>query len=107
MAALARRAVEPSGRPQTARMCCANWLVPQPSMVQWPELWTRGAISLTSSRPSLVTKKLDAEHAHVVERLDHALRPFPRGRGEGGRVICAGASVTSRMPLTWRFSTGS
>ena len=44
----------PSGRPQTARTCCSNWLTAQASMVQWPELCGRGASSLTSSRPSRV-----------------------------------------------------
>src|SRR6266436_2210343 len=44
--------VEPSGRPRTARRWFSNWLVTAPSMLQWPELWTRGAISLTRSSPS-------------------------------------------------------
>ena len=35
-----------------ARMCCSNWEVAAPSIVQWPELWTRGASSLTTSEPS-------------------------------------------------------
>ena len=30
--------VDPSGRPQTARSCCSNWLVMQASKVKWPEL---------------------------------------------------------------------
>ena len=40
-----------SGQPATARMCCSNWLVAQASSVQWPELWTRGAISFATSLP--------------------------------------------------------
>src|SRR5216683_2212283 len=43
--------VEPSGSPRTARRWFSNWLVTAPSMVQWPELWTRGAISLARSSP--------------------------------------------------------
>ena len=45
-------APEPSGSPQIARMCCSNWLVRAPSIVQWPLLWTRGASSFTTSEPS-------------------------------------------------------
>jgi len=45
-----RGAVDPSGQPSTARRWFSNWLVRAPSCVQWPELWTRGAISLTSRR---------------------------------------------------------
>ena len=41
-----------SGRPATARTCCSNWPSRQASIVQWPELCGRGAISLASSRPS-------------------------------------------------------
>ena len=42
------RPVKPGGRPQIARICCSNCDVTAPSIVQWPLLWTRGAISLTS-----------------------------------------------------------
>ena len=48
-------AVEPGGRPQIARTCCSNWEVTAPSIVQWPLLWTRGAISLTTG-PSALAK---------------------------------------------------
>ena len=41
--------VAPSGQPAIARICCSNCETAQASMVQWPELCTRGAISLTSS----------------------------------------------------------
>ncbi len=37
------------GQPATALICCSNCETRQPSWVQWPELWTRGAISLTIS----------------------------------------------------------
>ncbi len=40
----------PSGSPHTARRWFSNWLVIAPSIVQCPELWTRGAISFASSR---------------------------------------------------------
>ena len=40
----------PSGRPEIARRWFSNCDVIAPSMVQCPELWTRGAISLARSR---------------------------------------------------------
>ena len=43
--------VSPSGSPAIARTWFSNWLVTAPSMVQCPELCTRGAISLATSRP--------------------------------------------------------
>ena len=39
--------VEPSGMSATARRCCSNWLVSQPSCDQWPVLCGRIANSLT------------------------------------------------------------
>ncbi len=38
------------------RTCCSNWLVSHTSMVMWPELCGRGAISLATSEPSRSTK---------------------------------------------------
>ena len=52
---VAQGPVLPSGRSQMARKWFSNWLVTQPSMVQCPELCTRGAISLATRRP-LTTK---------------------------------------------------
>ena len=43
-------AVPPSGRPHTARSCWWNCEVSAASIVRWPELWGRGAISLASTR---------------------------------------------------------
>ena len=51
MAEWPRARVQPSGRPAMARTWFSNWLVSAPSMVQWPELCTRGAISLAMSLP--------------------------------------------------------
>ena len=42
-------------------------------MVQWPELCTRGAISLATSLPRL-HEELDGEHADVVEMLEQLAR---------------------------------
>ena len=44
----ATRSVAPSGRPQIARIWFSNCEVTAPSIVQWPLLWTRGAISLNT-----------------------------------------------------------
>ena len=51
IAATPRASVEPSGSPSTARTWFSNWLVTAPSIVQCPELCTRGAISFASSAP--------------------------------------------------------
>ena len=71
-------------------------------MVQWPVLWTRGAISLTSSAPSLPTNNSTAKHADIVQRIGDLLgdglglgAPAPRsaatarwsGAGYGFRAI--------------------
>ena len=63
MAAGASISVQPSGRPQTARSCCSNWLVMQASMVRWPELCGRGASSLIRSLPIARQEELHAENA--------------------------------------------
>ena len=51
VAAAPTMAASPSGHPSTARRCCSNWLVTEPSIVQWPELCTRGAHSLATNPP--------------------------------------------------------
>ena len=51
----------------TARMWSSNWLAGQASMVQWPELWGRGAISLTRTRPWRSTNISTAREADEVE----------------------------------------
>ena len=56
MAAGRIRSVDPSGNPHTARTCCSNWLVTAASKVRWPELWGRGANSLTINSPSVLRK---------------------------------------------------
>ena len=100
------RAVEPSGQPRTARRWFSNWLVSAPSIVQWPELCTRGAISFASSSPSDV-EQLDREHADVVELVEQRVGAAPRPRawsassspGAGARRRRAGCR------RSWWFST--
>ena len=74
------RSVGPSGKPHRARTCCSNWLVTPASIVKCPELCGRGAISLTSSRPSAVKKELDGQDADGAQRLGH-------GQGQPVRLL--------------------
>ena len=46
---------------------------PEPSMVQWPELWTRGAISVGDERLAL-DKELDREDANIVESFEERVQ---------------------------------
>src|SRR6266542_998860 len=73
----------PSGRPVTARRCCSNWLVVAPSIVQCPELCTRGASSLAMSRsPTWNSSRARTRSEEIVhEPADHR-----RGLGKHGRV---------------------
>src|SRR3546814_5370964 len=52
MHAWPRIADAPSGRPSTARMWFSNCEVSAPSMLQWPELCTRGASSRSEEHTS-------------------------------------------------------
>ena len=87
-----------------ARMCCSNCEVTAPSIVQWPLLWTRGAISLTTG-PSARREELDGEHADMAERLGDA-------QGRGARLVDLRRRLRSpqgtverrRMPSRWSFS---
>ena len=97
-------AVSPSGRPQIARTWFSNWLVTAPSIVQWPELWTRGAISLNTG-PSRGGEELERQHADIVERLGDLARPAraPR-RPAPATAAAAGTVERARMPPSWTFS---
>ena len=76
----------PSGQPATARMCCSNCDTEAPSSVQWPELCTRGAISLTSRPPSREHEHLHRQHADIIELL--------RDRFGDARASCAASPET-------------
>ena len=74
-----------SGRPAMARMCSSNWLAGQASIVQWPELCGRGAISFTSTRPSRSTNISTASKPDEIERIrdspsDRLCLPIDRPR---------------------------
>ena len=77
------------GRPATARRWFSNWLVAAPSIVQCPELWTRGAISL-AKKPIADLEQLDGEHAHVAERLQHPPGVILGSRLQGRRDALRG-----------------
>ena len=75
-----RAAVEPSGRPRIARRWFSNWLVSAPSIVQCPELCTRGAISFATTSPP--TSNSSTQHdADVVELVEQGA-----DRGLGARL---------------------
>ena len=89
-----------------ARMCSSNWLAGQASIVQWPELCGRGAISLTSTRPSRSTNISTASSPtrSSASATRRAIACACRSTDSGMR---AGASVRSRIWSRWRFSTVS
>ena len=71
------RATEPMGQPAMARMWFSNWLMAQASSVQWPELCTRGAISLTmtgSAPPVRHDEEFDGQNAAIAEGIRDARR---------------------------------
>ena len=54
-------------------------------MVQWPELWTRGAISLTSRWPSLVTNSSTHSTPTCSSAWTMRAAASQGSLGEGGR----------------------
>ncbi len=86
-----RAPAPPNGQPSTARRCCSNWLVCAPSIVQCPELCTRGAISFASSVPSLSNSSIastptyssSSQHA----RHDRLARSLHVGREPARRRV--------------------
>ena len=99
----------PSGQPAIARMCCSNCETEAPSSVQWPELCTRGAISLTRTFGpfSLVQHEhLDREHADIVER-GRDLAGDRAGLLRKRSGIAAGAREIFRMWSRCSFSVTS
>ena len=93
MALEPRASVEPSGSPVTARRWFSNWLVSAPSIVQWPELCTRGAISLPRSSSPIWNSSI-AMHADVLQPVHDGARAATR------RAPGAGASDPARA--RWR-----
>ena len=93
--------VDPSPSPQIARMCCSNCEVAAPSIVQWPELWTRGASSLTTSDPSRSRNSSDRQRAAQVHRARPASSRSRRRSAATSGGIGAGATDSTRIPASW------
>ena len=95
----------PRGSPQIARMCCSNWDVDAPSIVQWPLLWTRGASSLTTSEPS---RSRNSSTVSVPTRSIAAARlsaiAVASRRAAAGRS--AGVTDSTRIPASWTLRAG-
>ena len=94
--------VSPSGRPSTARTWFSNWLRAAPSMVQCPELCTRGAISLPSS---LAVARRTAPAR--TRRRSRAARRCARVRATRPAATAANPArargSTERMPSACQF----
>ena len=98
------RAVEPSGQPRTARRWFSNWLVSAPSIVQCPELCTRGAISFASSSPPTSNSSTRARRRSRGRRAA-ASRELLAAAWSASSSPGAGARLTRRMPSRCWFST--
>ena len=110
-----QRRVDPSGRPQIARICCSNCEVSAPSIVQWPLLCTRGAISLTIG-PSLRrrTRPSALRHGRAPRRSPWRAIALPRhgvdlaaperssGAGCPRHERCGGFEDAARRPARAR-----
>ena len=95
-------AVDPRPSPQMARMCCSNCEVTAPSIVQWPELWTRGASSLTTSEPSgsRNNSAVRVPHRSIASARAH---PIAAARDATLAATGAGATDSNRIPASCRF----
>lgn len=100
------RDTSPNGQPVMARICCSNWHVMAASIVQWPELCGRGAISLISkessskinnSSPNIPTKS--SALARFIAIFWALLATFSG--------ILAGRVDFFKIPDSWKFSAGS
>ena len=97
-----RGRVSPSGRPSTARRWFWNCEVSLPSIVQWPELCTRGASSLASSR-AVAAEQFEREHADIVERFGQRPRMRDRRCRPSACETGAGARLADSTPSTCQF----
>lgn len=97
---VAARAVLPSGRPRIARRWFSNWLVSAPSMLQCPELCTRGANSLASSaRRRQRTPRPARRHGRSLRAgVRPGLRPPAAADRWCGRRWCGGCRCGGGFP---------
>ena len=94
---------EPRPSPQIARMCCSNWDVAAPSIVQCPLLWTRGASSLTRSEPS---PSRNSSAVSVPHRSIASARPDPIAVARSATLGATGAGRDASRPgsrASWTF----
>ena len=83
-------------------MCCSNCDVTAPSSVQWPLLWTRGASSLTTSRPSGMRKSSAVSvPVRPIARASRSPRAAARVATSAGTG--AGATLSARIPSSCTF----
>ena len=99
----ATASVGPSGQSRTARRCCSNCEVAVPSMVRCPELWTRGAISFTSTSPS-TTNSSTAITPTASDATGHLMADLP-ARSRSPASTGAGRTTSSHMPSTCTVSS--
>ena len=90
-----RDSVDPSGRPRIARRWFSNWLVAEPSIVQWPVLWTRGANSFASSAPP--TSKSSSASTPTYPSSSSSRVPYPSASACGASA--AGAREVLQDPV--------
>ena len=98
------RRVDPRSIPRTARRCCSNCDVSDETSVWWPELCTRGAISLTSTAPDRSTNisMPNTPAPSSTSMVRRATRAASSRTPLGAR---AGATVVRSIPSSCMFST--
>ncbi len=95
--------VEPRGQPRTARRCCSNCEVIDPSIVQWPELCGRRASSLIST-PSSVRKNSTATiPVAPISSTSRRVISVARKRTSSGSE--PGTRISWQIASTWIVST--
>lgn len=93
-----RRPVGSNGQPSTARPWFLNCEVRAPSMIQWPELWGRGAISLTRISPSSLSKS-------SIPETPRPSRESSASRATSWARSCVCSSVRAGETLDRRISS--
>ena len=105
MTAGCSKSVPPSGRPQTARVCCSNWLVRQASNVRWPGVVRARRQFVDQQRAGRREKHLDRQQAAHVQGRRSRARASSQRVGEDGRRETRGARWRSRgCGRVWMFS---
>ncbi len=98
-----RAEVSPSGHPNPARRWFSNCDVTAPSMVQWPELCTRGATSLATSSPSRSKSSTAITPTYSSSSMTAAQISSAR-RWRAASTRGAGAMESRSTDPSWWFS---